>query len=631
MDPIKAMSLLNRACPYLARTGMTALQGLADAGLSGGGMRSLSTSAVEQARCGVCPGHTGQSALLAKASECPVVGPSIRANDAAAAAKAAKATQQAPVTACPYAKCIDPADADGKVNVNASRPSKAVVGAGADAAPVSHDSQEGAFDYDGLYQARLAKKHGDKSYRYFNNINRLAGRFPQAHTANAANLVTVWCSNDYLGQSKNPVVVDAMKDALDMYGAGAGGTRNIAGNSALHLRLEAELAALHRMEAALVFSSCFVANDATISTLCSALPDCVIFSDKMNHASMILGIRHSGARKHVFNHNDLAHLEELLAQYPRSTPKLIAFESVYSMSGTVGRIPEICALAKKYGAITYLDEVHAVGMYGPHGAGVAEHYDYEASLSAPVGQRIPGSLMEQVDIVTGTLGKAFGIVGGYIAASSSLVDMIRSYAPGFIFTTSLPPPINAGAVASIQYLSGSQRERFLQQTHVRQLKSDLALAGIPVVPNPSHIVPVLVGDAERAKMASDMLLTEHNIYVQSINYPTVPVGEERLRITPSPGHSADMRSRLVGALDSVWNRLGLRRTADWEREGGRCGVGESRVNSEEHVGWKRGVEYMWEDHQLKQARDYEMARKGAVPITPAIPETVQQVISATMV
>ncbi|KAJ2506780.1 mitochondrial 5-aminolevulinate synthase, partial [Coemansia sp. RSA 2052] len=531
----------------------------------------------------------------------------------------------APAAACPHAKCVESAPA-----VSASPPGKTGTAAAAAATPVSHESQEGVFDYEGQYQAKLAKKHGDKSYRYFNNINRLAGRYPQAHTANAANLVTVWCSNDYLGQSKNPVVVDAMKAALDTYGAGAGGTRNIAGNSALHLRLEAELATLHRKEAALMFSSCFVANDATISTLCSALPECVIFSDKMNHASMIQGIRHSGAKKHVFNHNDVDHLEQLLAQYPRSTPKLIAFESVYSMSGTVGRIPEICALAKKYGAITYLDEVHAVGMYGPHGAGVAEHYDYEASLSAPAGQPIAGSVLDQVDIITGTLGKAFGIVGGYIAASSSLVDMIRSYAPGFIFTTSLPPPINAGAVASIQYLFGSQRERFLQQTHTRQLKADLASAGIPVVPNPSHIVPVLVGDAERAKMASDMLLAEHNIYVQSINYPTVAVGEERLRITPGPGHSAAMRTRLIGALDSVWNRLGLRRTADWEREGGRCGVGESRANSEQHVGWKRGVEHVWEDHQLKQAHDYEMARKGAVPIVPAIPETVQQIVSATM-
>lgn len=420
-----------------------------------------------------------------------------------------------------------------------------------------------------------------------------------------------------------------MKTALDTYGAGAGGTRNIAGNSALHLRLESELAALHRKEAALVFSSCFVANDATISTLCNALPDCVIFSDKMNHASMIQGIRHSKATKHVFDHNDLEHLERLLAQYPKSTPKLVAFESVYSMSGTVGRIPEICALAKKYGAITFLDEVHAVGMYGPHGAGVAEHYDYEASMSTPAGQRIPGSVLDQVDIITGTLGKAFGVVGGYISASSSLVDMIRSYAPGFIFTTSLPPPIVAGSVSSIQYLYQSQRERLLQQTHMRELKADLAGVGIPVVPNPSHIVPVLVGDAERAKMASDMLLSDHNIYVQSINYPTVPVGEERLRITPSPGHDSAMRARLVGALESVWSQLGLNRTADWERLGGCCGVGESRAHSELHVGWKRGVEYVWEDHQLKQAQAHELARKSGVPIVPAVPETVQQMVSAT--
>ncbi|KAJ1857779.1 mitochondrial 5-aminolevulinate synthase [Coemansia sp. RSA 1822] len=607
MDPTKAMSLLTKACPYLARTGMSALQGLAATGANiPGASRGLSTSAVDEARCSVCPGHTGQSALLAKASQCPVVGPSIRVNDAG------KTSQPLPA-ACPYASC------------NSSKPEPK---AASEVQPVTHKTNEAAFDYEGMYQEKLAKKHEDKSYRYFNNVNRLAARFPQAHTAKASNIVTVWCSNDYLGQSKNPVVVDAMKTALDTYGAGAGGTRNIAGNSALHLRLEAELATLHRKEAALVFSSCFVANDATLSTLCSSLPGCVIFSDKMNHASMIQGIRHSGARKHVFDHNDLEHLEQQLAQYPRSTPKLIAFESVYSMSGTVGRIPEICALARKYGAITFLDEVHAVGMYGPHGAGVAEHYDYEASLRAPVGQRISGSVLDQVDIITGTLGKAFGIVGGYIAASSSLVDMIRSYAPGFIFTTSLPPPIAAGAVASIQYLSASQRERYLQQTHVRQLKDDLETAGVPVVPNPSHIVPVLVGDAESAKAASDMLLAKHNIYVQSINYPTVPVGEERLRITPGPGHDNYMRAHLVSALDSVWSTLGLRRTVDWERLGGRCGVGEDRANSELHVGWKRGVENVWEDAQLKQAHDYERARKGGVPITPAIPETVQQIISA---
>ncbi|KAJ2449406.1 mitochondrial 5-aminolevulinate synthase [Coemansia sp. RSA 2336] len=612
MDPTRAMSVLSKACPYLARTGLTALQGLAATGVQSlGGSRGVSTSAVEQARCSVCPGHTGQSALLAKASQCPVVGPSIRANEPS---KASKPGSQAPPAACPYAKCVEGKASDAQA-ASASQ-------------PATHATREAAFDYEGLYQEKLAKKHEDKSYRYFNNINRLAARYPQAHTAQASNVVTVWCSNDYLGQSKNPAVVNSMKAALDTYGAGAGGTRNIAGNSALHLRLETELASLHRKEAALVFSSCFVANDATLSTLCGALPGCVIFSDKMNHASMIQGIRHSGARKHVFDHNDLDHLEQLLAQYPRATPKLIAFESVYSMSGTVGRIPEICALARKYGAITFLDEVHAVGMYGPHGAGVAEHYDYDASLRAPVGQRIPGSVLDQVDIITGTLGKAFGIVGGYIAASSSLVDMIRSYAPGFIFTTSLPPPIAAGAVASIQYLSESQRERYLQQTHTRDVKADLAAAGIPVVPNPSHIVPVLVGDAESAKAASDMLLAKHSIYVQSINYPTVPVGEERLRITPSPGHDNFMRARLVAALDSVWSSLGLKRTVDWERLGGRCGVGENREHSELHVGWKRGVDHVWEDAQLKQAHDYERARKGGVAISPVIPETVQM-ISAT--
>ncbi|KAJ2778546.1 mitochondrial 5-aminolevulinate synthase [Coemansia javaensis] len=604
MESAKAMSILSRACPYLARTGMAGLQALAGAGV--GIARGLATSAVGRARCGVCPGHTGQSALLAKASQCPVVGPSLQATAARPAPAPAPAT-------CPYAHCAD-ADADAGVKRQHQQQQE--------------PAHAAAFDYEGAYQAKLAAKHADKSYRYFNNINRLAGRYPQAHTASTSNIVTVWCSNDYLGQSKNPVVVDAMKAALDTYGAGAGGTRNIAGNSALHLRLEAELATLHRKEAALVFSSCFVANDATLSTLCSSLPGCVIFSDKMNHASMIQGIRHSKAKKHVFEHNDLAHLEQLLAQYPLSTPKLIAFESVYSMSGTVGRIPEICALAKKYGAITFLDEVHAVGMYGPHGAGVAEHYDYAASLRAPAGQRIPGSVMDQVDIVTGTLGKAFGIVGGYIAASSSLVDMIRSYAPGFIFTTSLPPPIAAGAVASIQYLSASQRERVLQQTHMRELKADLAAVGIPVVPNPSHIVPVLVGDAESAKAASDMLLAEHGIYVQSINYPTVPVGEERLRITPSPSHDAPMRARLVRALGNVWDTLGLRRTADWVRLGGRCGVGEDRADSELHVGWKRGVEYVWETSQLQQARDYERARKGAVPVAPVIPADVQQAVSA---
>jgi 5-aminolevulinate synthase len=362
-----------------------------------------------------------------------------------------------------------------------------------------------------------------------------------------------------------------MKHTLDTYGAGAGGTRNIAGNSALHHALEYELADLHRKPAALLFSSCFVANDATLSTLASKLPDCVIFSDASNHASMIQGIRNSRAKKHVFRHNDLAHLEELLAQYPRGQPKLIAFESVYSMSGSIGHIEQICDLADKYGAITFLDEVHAVGMYGPRGAGVAEHLNFDANAATV---RKHKTVMDRVDIITGTLGKAFGVVGGYIAGSAALVDMIRSYAPGFIFTTSLPPAVVAGALSSVKYLKQSHTERLMQQLNTRSLKDQLADVGIPVVPNPSHIIPVLVGDAARCKRASDRLLNEFNIYVQSINFPTVAVGEERLRITPTPGHSdARMRDELVHALERIWADEGLYKVDDWKRVGGRCGVG----------------------------------------------------------
>ena len=422
-----------------------------------------------------------------------------------------------------------------------------------------------------------------------------------------------------------------MKEALNIYGAGAGGTRNIAGNSALHLGLEEELARLHRKDAALVFSSCFVANDATLSTLASSLPNCVIFSDKMNHASMIQGIRHSKAHKQVFRHNDIGHLEELLASYPQSTPKIVAFESVYSMSGTVGRIPEICALAKKYGAITFLDEVHAVGMYGPRGAGVAEHYDWDNMASAEPGVRVPGSVLDNVDIITGTLGKAYGIVGGYIAASASLVDMIRSYAPGFIFTTSLPPPIVAGCLASIRYLTQSSSERYLQQTHSQELKLKLTEVGIPVVPNPSHIVPVLVGNAELAKAASDELLKTHKIYVQSINYPTVPKGEERLRITPSPGHTPEMMDCLTRSLVSIWKDFDLNYVNDWAKIGGKCGVGatnaattpDSAVQTH-HQSWGKHV---WAQAHLDQVYHTETVRQNGAPIQPPISETVQQAVS----
>ncbi|KAJ3102087.1 mitochondrial 5-aminolevulinate synthase [Phlyctochytrium planicorne] len=416
------------------------------------------------------------------------------------------------------------------------------------------------FDYDGFYKNELEKKHKDKSYRYFNNISRLAQEFPKAHIA-SGDRVTVWCANDYLGMSKHPLVVQSMKDTLDKYGAGAGGTRNIAGNAQLHLALENELASLHRKPAALIFSSCFVANDATLSTLASKLPGCVIFSDSSNHASMIQGIRNSRAAKVIFRHNDVAHLESLLQQYDHSVPKIIAFESVYSMCGSIGPIKEIAALARKYNAITFLDEVHAVGMYGSTGAGVAEYID----------------AMDEIDIITGTLGKAFGVVGGYIAGSSSLVDLIRSYAPGFIFTTSLPPPVVAGALTSIRHLKNSGVERAGQQSNTRTLKSRLGDLGIPVVPNPSHIVPVLVGDAEVAKAVSDELLSKHAIYVQSINYPTVSKGEERLRITPTPGHDAAHMDVLVEALSAIWRERGLRKERDWEAVGGCAGVGVGKV------------------------------------------------------
>ncbi|KAI8813067.1 pyridoxal phosphate-dependent transferase [Cladochytrium replicatum] len=459
----------------------------------------------------------------------------------------------------------------------------------------AHSSK--GFDYESFYTEELEKKHKDKSYRYFNNINRLAQAFPTAHTGNGDH-VTVWCSNDYLGMSKHPLVVDTMKMTLDKYGAGAGGTRNIAGNAQLHLSLERELASLHGKDSALVFSSCFVANDATISTLAGKLPGCVIFSDSSNHASMIQGIRHSGAAKKIFRHNDLAHLESLLQEVDFNTPKLIAFESVYSMCGSIGPIKEIAALARKYNAITFLDEVHAVGMYGQTGAGVAEHLD----------------VMSEIDIITGTLGKAYGVVGGYIAASARLIDMIRSYAPGFIFTTSLPPTIVAGALASIQHLKVSQVERFGQQYHTAQLKNVLADVNIPVVPNPSHIVPVLVGDAETAKSVSDELLSRYKIYVQSINYPTVSKGEERLRITPTPGHTEAYMDRLVSALTTIWKERGLRTEKDWEAEGGRAGVGLVRDEPVKQLVPLEGVQFGGAHGYDELCSFYEGLESGAAAV-----------------
>ncbi|KAI2794106.1 5-aminolevulinate synthase [Penicillium oxalicum] len=443
-------------------------------------------------------------------------------------------------------------------------------------APATHTSVRGPrpaapvtsrFDYDAFYDGELEKKHKDKSYRYFNNINRLAKEFPRAHTASAEERVTVWCSNDYLGMGRNPQVLESMHRTLDTYGRAR---------------------VLHGKEAALVFSSCFVANDATLATLGSKLPDCVILSDSLNHASMIQGIRHSGAKKMVFKHNDLQDLEAKLASLPLHVPKIIAFESVYSMCGSIAPIEAICDLADKYGAITFNDEVHAVGMYGPHGAGVAEHLDYDiyASQDTATPKSTKGTVMDRIDIITGTLGKAYGCVGGYIAGSANLVDTIRSLAPGFIFTTSLPPATMAGADAAIQYQMQQPRDRVLQQLHTRAVKTALKELDIPVIPNPSHIVPLLVGDADLAKRASDKLLEEHGIYVQAINYPTVPRGEERLRITPTPGHVKPLRDHLVQAVQAVWTDLGIKRTSDWQAQGGFVGVGVEGAEEANQPIWK---------------------------------------------
>ncbi|EIW82540.1 5-aminolevulinate synthase [Coniophora puteana RWD-64-598 SS2] len=465
--------------------------------------------------------------------------------------------QQAAASGCPFHKAAVSAPA---VKDTAKAPEAA--------------APEGTFGYGNFFSAELDKKRKDQSYRYFNNINRLAAKFPVAHTADVKKEVQVWCANDYLGMGTNPVVLETMHRAMNKYGAGAGGTRNIAGNSAMHLALENELASLHRKESALVFSSCYVANDATLSTLGSKLPGCVYFSDASNHASMIQGIRHSGAKKVIFKHNDLEDLENKLKQWPVDTPKIIAFESVYSMCGSVGPIEAICDLAKKYGALTFLDEVHAVGLYGPRGAGVAEHLDFEAQQKA--GQAtspVKGSIMDRIDIISGTLGKAYGNVGGYVAGSADFIDMIRSYAPGFIFTTSLPPAVVAGARASVIYQKHHVGDRALKQVNVNTVKERFAAKDIPVIPNPSHIVPVLVGDAALAKEASDKLLVDHGIYVQAINYPTVAVGEERLRFTVTPRHTQEQIDGVVQAVDQVFTELNIKRTSDWVREGGRANVG----------------------------------------------------------
>ena len=403
------------------------------------------------------------------------------------------------------------------------------------------------MDYVAHFADSIARLKAEGRYRVFADLERRCGAFPRAtwHGPSGPVEITVWCSNDYLGMGQHPEVVAAMHGAIDGCGAGAGGTRNISGTNHYHVELERELAALHGKPAALVFGSGYAANEASLSTIARLLPGCVIFSDALNHASMIEGIRHSGAERHIFRHNDLADLEAKLRATDPARPKLIAFESVYSMDGDFGPIAAVCDLAKRYGALTYLDEVHAVGLYGATGAGVAER----------------DGVADRVDVIQGTLAKGFGVVGGYIAAAAPIVDAVRSHAAGFIFSSAMPPVVAAGALASVRHLRASGAERAEHQRRAQQVKDALARAGLPVMPSPSHIVPLFVGEPRACKEASDALLERHRIYVQPINYPTVPRGTERLRITPTPLHDDRAIAALVAALEDVWTRLSLRRAA----------------------------------------------------------------------
>jgi len=402
------------------------------------------------------------------------------------------------------------------------------------------------LNYEAMLDDAIENLHTEGRYRTFIDIERERGQYPHAvwtRPDGEKQPVTVWCGNDYLGMGQHPIVLDAMHEALEATGAGSGGTRNISGTTVYHKRLEAELADLHGKEAALLFTSAYIANDATLSTLPKLFPGLIIYSDALNHASMIEGERRNGGEKRIFRHNDVAHLRELLAADDPKAPKLIAFESVYSMEGDFSPIANICDLAEEFGALTYLDEVHAVGMYGPRGGGIAER----------------DGLMNRVDIINGTLAKAYGVMGGYIAASPLMCDAIRSYAPGFIFTTSLPPAVAAGAAASVAYLKSNQQLRDSHQTQSRILKLRLKGLGLPVIDHGSHIVPVMVGDPVHTQKISDMLLSEHGIYVQPINFPTVPRGTERLRFTPSPVHGTAEIDALITAMDALWSHCALNR------------------------------------------------------------------------
>ncbi len=407
-------------------------------------------------------------------------------------------------------------------------------------------TQDGRLNYEHIFEQAIERLHAEGRYRVFIDILRNRGSYPNARCFaghNGPKPITVWCSNDYLAMGQHPKVIEAMEEALHDVGAGSGGTRNIGGNTHYHVDLERELADLHGKEGALLFTSGYVSNDATLSTLAKVLPGCVIFSDELNHASMIAGIRNSGCEKKVWRHNDLEHLEQLLAETDPELPKLIAFESVYSMDGDVAPIHAICDLADKYNALTYIDEVHAVGMYGKRGGGITDRDE----------------AAHRITIIEGTLGKAFGVMGGYIAADARIIDVIRSYAPGFIFTTSLSPVLVAGVLASVRHLKESSVERDGQQAAAATLKRMFSEAGLPVMPSTTHIVPLMVGDPVKAKRISDILLAEYGVYVQPINFPTVPRGTERLRFTPGPAHSEDMMRDLTAALVEIWERMEMER------------------------------------------------------------------------
>jgi 5-aminolevulinate synthase len=431
---------------------------------------------------------------------------------------------------------LDPAQTLG-----AYMPLDARQGGWKDSKKAGHNRMD--MPYERYFEQALARLHEERRYRVFADLERIAGRFPHAlwHSPSGPREVTVWCSNDYLGMAQHPKVIGALVETASRMGAGAGGTRNIAGTSHAVVELERELAELHRKESALVFTSGYISNQTGISTLAKLLPSCLILSDAWNHNSMIEGVRQSGCDKAIFRHNDMAHLEELLRNAGKSRPKLIVFETLYSMDGDVAPTQRICDLADRYGAMTYADEVHAVGMYGRRAGGQAEAQ----------------GTMARIDVIEGTLAKAFGCLGGYVAGKSSVIDALRSYAPGFIFTTALPPPICAAAAAAIRHLKASSLERERQQARAARVKSVLCAAGLPVMPSTTHIVPLLVGEPEKCKQAADLLLAEHNIYIQPINYPTVPRGTERLRLTPGPQHDDAMIDALAHALVDTWKRLGI--------------------------------------------------------------------------